>query len=162
MIAIPQPSVRRDGRCQDCVRLGFTFGLCRGFLRAAALFAGVAIAVAQTTSIPNAPGQGQPAQGQFAGSVASEPVPGVVRLSLQDAIDRGLKQNLGALLSTTDIRSARGQRWEQLSALLPHVTAAPYVAASEINLAELGLSSFGGVKIPPSVGPFSYFDARAT
>jgi len=60
---------------------------------------------------------------------------------------RGLKQNLGVLLSDADIRSARGQRcWEQLSALLPHVNAAPYVAASKINLGELGLSSFGGSK----------------
>jgi outer membrane protein TolC len=83
-------------------------------------------------------------------------------LSLRDAIDRGLKQNLGLLLSNTDIRSARGQRWEQLSALLPHVTAAPYVAASEINLAELGFTSLSGASIPPSVGPFSYFDARVT
>jgi outer membrane protein TolC len=81
-------------------------------------------------------------------------------LSLQDAIDRGLKQNLGVLLSNTDIRSARGLRWEQLSQLLPHVTAAPYVAASEINLAQLGFTSLGGINIPPSIGPFSYFDAR--
>ena len=69
-------------------------------------------------------------------------------LSLQDAIDRGLKQNLGLLLSNADIRSARGQRWEQLSALLPHVTAAPYVDASEINLAELGFTSLAGIKYP--------------
>ena len=87
-------------------------------------------------------------------------VPGVMPLSLKDAIDRGLKQNLGLLLSNAGIRSARGQRWEQLSALLPHVTAESYVAASEINLAELGFTSLGGLKIPPSVGPFSYFDAR--
>lgn len=81
-------------------------------------------------------------------------------ISLRDAIDRGLKQNLGALLSNADIRSARGQRWEQLSALLPHVTAAPYVDKSQVNLGELGLSStFPGVNIPPSV-TFSYFDAR--
>jgi outer membrane protein TolC len=83
-------------------------------------------------------------------------------LSLQDAIDRGLKQNLGALLSSAEIGSARGQRWEQLSALLPHVAATPYVAASEINLAELGFSSLSGVSIPASVGPFSYFDARVS
>jgi hypothetical protein len=40
------------------------------------------------------------------------------------------------------------------------VSAAPYVATSKINLTELGLTSVGGVPIPPSVGPFSYFDAR--
>jgi outer membrane protein TolC len=83
-------------------------------------------------------------------------------LSLQDAIDRGLKQNLGALLSSAEIGSARGQRWEQLSALLPHVAAAPYVATSEINLGELGFTSLSGVSIPASVGPFSYFDARVS
>jgi hypothetical protein len=51
-----------------------------------------------------------------------------------------LKQNLGLLLSDANIRSARGQRWEQLSALLPHVAATPYVADSQINLAELGFT----------------------
>jgi outer membrane protein TolC len=81
-------------------------------------------------------------------------------LSLEDAMDRGLKQNLGLLLSNSDIRGARGQRWEQLSALLPHVTAAPSVTASEVNLAQIGFSGFAGIKIPPSVGPFSFFDAR--
>jgi outer membrane protein TolC len=85
----------------------------------------------------------------------------VLPLSLQEAIERGFRQNLGLLLLHAEIRSARGQRWEQVSALLPHVTAAPYVAESKINLAELGLKSVGGISIPPSVGPFSYFDARA-
>jgi outer membrane protein TolC len=82
-------------------------------------------------------------------------------LSLQDAIDRGLKQNLGLLLSRADTRAARGQRWEQLSALLPHVTASPYIETTKLNLTEIGLTKFGGIVIPPSVGPFSYFDARA-
>jgi outer membrane protein TolC len=94
--------------------------------------------------------------------VPAKLVPGVLLLSLQEAIDRGLKQNLGALLSNAEIGSARGQRWEQLSALLPHVTAAPAVVASEINLAVLGITSIAGVKIPPSDGPFSYFDARVS
>ena len=82
---------------------------------------------------------------------------------MQDAIDRGLKQNLGLLLSSADIRSARGQRWEQLSALLPHVTAAPYVADSKLNIDELGFAGLASLfHLPPSVGPFSYFDARVT
>jgi len=80
---------------------------------------------------------------------------------LLDAIDRGLKQNLGLLLSNADTQLARGQRWERLSALLPHVTAGPYVDVSEINLTEFGfLFSFPGINIPSSVGPYSYFDAR--
>ncbi len=83
-------------------------------------------------------------------------------LSLRDAIDRGLKQNLGLLLSSADIRSARGQRWEQLSALLPHVTADPYVGESKINIDEAGFAGLASLfHISPSIGPFSYFDARA-
>jgi outer membrane protein TolC len=108
-------------------------------------------------------GQSAPATSggsQFGGSVPGKLVPGVMPLSLQDAIDLGLKQNLGVLLSSADIQSARGQRWQQLSALLPQASAAPYVSASKLNLAELGLSTVGGIVIPPSDGPFSYFDAR--
>src|SRR5262249_53488504 len=90
-----------------------------------------------------------------------EPVPGVLRLSLQDAIDRALKQNLGVLLSSADIRSSRGARWQQLSELLPHVAAGPSIDASKINTAELGLGGhIPGLNIPAAVGPFSYFDAR--
>jgi len=128
---------------------------------------GTTLSFAQSGATPSSstPGQAIPGtQGvsPFAGSVPAKLVPGVMSLSLQDAIDRGLKQNLGALLSSAEIGSARGQRWEQLSALLPHVAAAPYVAASEINLAELGFTSLSGVSIPASVGPFSYFDARVS
>jgi outer membrane protein TolC len=139
----------------------------RVFLVAGILLCGAATSLAQTEATPAASTPGQAIPGTegvspFAGSVPAKLVPGVIPLSLQDAIDRALKQNLGLLLSNTDIRAARGQRWEQLSALLPHVTAAPYVAATELNLAELGLSSLGGLIVPPSVGPFSYFDARAS
>jgi outer membrane protein TolC len=135
-------------------------------LCARTLFFGAAISFAQTTSTPpsSTPGQAIPGTAgvsSFAGSVPAKPIPGVLPLSLQDAIDRGLKQNLGLLLSRADVRSARGQRWEQLSALLPHVAAEPYLEDSKINLAELGLKRIGGLSIPPSVGPFSYFDARA-
>jgi outer membrane protein TolC len=98
----------------------------------------------------------------FAGSVPSKLVPGILPLSLRDAIERGLKQNLGLLLSNADIHSARGQRWEQLSSLLPHVTAAPYIAEAKVNIDELGFAGLGSLlHIPSSVGPFSYFDARA-
>jgi len=139
------------------------------FLLAGVLWSCVPIALAQTPaptapgpSTPGAASPGTPGGSSFAGSVPAKLVPGVIPLSLQEAIDRGLKQNLGLLLSNTDIRSARGQRWEQLSALLPHAELSPYVAASKINLGELGLTSVGAIAIPPSVGPFSYFDSRAT
>jgi outer membrane protein TolC len=84
-----------------------------------------------------------------------------MQISLQNAIDLGLKQNLGLLLANTDIQSARGERWKQLSALLPHLAAAPFVDVSKANLSEEGISfKIPGVAFPTSVGPFSYFDAR--
>jgi outer membrane protein TolC len=130
---------------------------------AAALFLSASISLAQSENA-STPGQAIPGtQGvsPFAGSVAAKPEPGVLPLSLQDAINRGLKQNLGALLSSSDVQAARGQRWEQLSALLPHLTADPFVDMSKINLSELGFTfKFPGFNLPPAVGPFSYFDAR--
>jgi len=101
-------------------------------------------------------------QGSFSGSVPSQAVPGVLPLSLQDAVDRGLKQNLGLLLSNSDINSAAGQRWQRLAAILPHLSASPYVDVSQVDLAEFGFNFSGpGFTVPTVVGPFSYFDARA-
>src|ERR1700676_4468525 len=115
----------------------------------------------QSTTDPSSPGQAIPGtQGvsPFAGSTPARLVPGILPLSLQEAIDRGLKQNLGLLLSNADIRSARGQRWEQLSKLLPNLTTQTSVVASQIDLATLGITIPG---FPTVVGPFSYFDSRA-
>src|ERR1700735_4794386 len=103
------------------------------------------------------------AQGQssFSGSVPSKLVPGVLPISLDDAINRGLKQNLGLLLSSQDVGAARGQRWQQLSSLLPNLTTTSYVNKSQIDLAEFGFSGLTGITIPSIVGPFTYYDARA-
>ena len=139
----------------------------------AALLSGVLISGAATSLAQSEQGSGASTPGQsisgtggvsvFAGSVPAPLVPGVMPLSLHEAIDRGLKQNLGLLLSNADIRSARGQRWEALSALLPHVTASPYVGESKINIDEAGFAGIASLfHISPSIGPFSYFDARAS
>jgi outer membrane protein TolC len=141
----------------------------RAFLWAGVLLCAAATSRGQTDTTPT-PGSSTPGQeipgttgvSNFAGSVPAKLVPGVLPLSLQDAIDRGLKQNLGLLLSSSDVRSARGQRWEQLSALLPHVTGTPYVGESKVNIDELGFAGLASIfHLSPSVGPFSYFDARA-
>lgn len=113
------------------------------------------------TTAPQAPSsQTSP----YNGSVPTQPVAGVLKLSLQDAVERGLQYNLGALLASSDIQAAEGQRWQQLSVLLPHVSAAPYADISQVNLKEFGFAfpAIPGVSVPTIVGPFSYFDARAT
>jgi len=140
----------------------FIYGWTHILMTAALL--GLAVPAQGQSEAPSTPGQAIPGTtgvSVFAGSVASKAVPGVLPLSLQDAINRGLRQNLGALLSSADIKNARGQRWEQLSALLPHVTASPFIDVSQINLAELGFTfKLAGPSLPPSIGPFSSFDAR--
>ncbi len=74
--------------------------------------------------------------------------PGALPLSLDDAIDRGLKHNLQVLLATQTEQSVRGQILGVYFALLPNMRATAYSNALEINLATLGfkpssLASFG-------------------
>lgn len=135
-------------------------------LCASALICGAVMGHAQTysTSASSSSGPTPPGNSSnpFTGSVPAKLVPGRMPLSLQDAINLGLKHNLGLLLSSADTRAARGERWQELSALLPHVTAAPYVAESKTNVDEVGFAGLGNLlHISPAVGPFSYFDARA-
>jgi outer membrane protein TolC len=112
-----------------------------------------------TSSSPSAPSQ---SSSPYQGSVPGRLEPGIVPISLQGAIDRGLKANLGLLLSGQDVQSARGERWKQLSSLLPNLTTSSYVDASQVDLAEFGFSfKFPGISIPSIVGPFAYYDSRA-
>ena len=55
-----------------------------------------------------------------AGEVSAQPL----SLSLDDAVQRGLKTNLGLLLSARQADAVRGQRLSQLQSLLPTLTAA--------------------------------------
>jgi outer membrane protein TolC len=97
--------------------------------------------------------------GQFNGSVAAgEASATPLKLTLQDAIDRGLKTNLGLLVRGADTSSARAERLRTLSALLPNVSAAFSEYETQISLSVYGFH-FAGV--PSIVGPFSYTDVRA-
>jgi outer membrane protein TolC len=96
---------------------------------------------------------------QFHGSVAQGTASATaLKLSLQDAIDRAIKANLGLLVRGAATSAARAERLRTLSALLPNVTAAFAENETQISLAVYGFH-FAGV--PSIVGPFSYSDARA-
>lgn len=82
-------------------------------------------------------------------------------MSLQDAIQRGLQHNLGLLLSGQSLLAARGQRWQELSRLLPNLNTSTYIDDSKVDIAEFGFSGLPGLPIPAVIGPFQYFDARA-
>ena len=101
-------------RIKEETPLRLSYERCRVFLLAGVLVCGAATSLAQTetTPGPSTPGQqipGTTGVSPFAASVPAKLVPGVLSLSFQDAIDRGLKQNLGLLLSHADVRAARGR-----------------------------------------------------
>src|SRR5271170_5989657 len=101
----------------------------------------------------------QPTQDSFRGSVVTgKATAGVLDLSLSDAIQRGLRQNLGLILQTSSQKNANGQRLEELQALLPTVTADASIEVQQINLAAYGLK-FPGFN--PIIGPFQVIDFRA-
>ena len=100
-------------------------GLCRLIGACVALFAGSALFGQQT---------------QFQGSVptgVASPTP--VSLTLRDAIDRGLRTNLGLLVSGQVSETARGERLRSLSALLPQVTGAVSENVEQVDLQTNGI-----------------------
>jgi len=98
-------------------------------------------------------------QSPLQGSVPSgQASPEVLPLSLNEAIERGLKHNLGLLLSDQASRAARGQRWVALSALLPNLEASATEQVQQISLAASGIKI---PNFPRIVGPFGIFDLRA-
>jgi outer membrane protein TolC len=105
------------------------------------------------------------AQNPVFGSVPeAKPTPGVLSLTFSDAMERALRQNLAGLLSEYNTIEARGQKWQQLSALLPNVGADVQEAKQKVSLEAEGFrpSLFPGLSVPRVIGPFSYFDMRAS
>ena len=89
------------------------------------------------------------------GTLSPTPVP----LTLQDAVQRGLQQNLAAILEEQRLKGAESTRLEALSALLPHVGGSLRQSEQKISTASFGFQ-FPGV--PTVIGPFDVFDARLT
>ncbi len=105
------------------------------------------------------------AQNPVFGSVPdAKPTPGVLPLTFSEAIERALRQNLAGLLSEYNTIEARGQKWQKLSDLLPNVSADVQEAAEKVSLEAQGLRGhlFPGLTLPRVIGPFSYFDMRAS
>ncbi len=102
-------------------------------------------------------------QARFQGSVptgVASPTP--LSLTLRDAIDRGLRTNLGLLVSGQESETARGERLRSLSALLPQLTGAVSENVEQIDLKTRGIDfHLPGFSTPAVVSPFDYIDARA-
>jgi outer membrane protein TolC len=124
--------------CAPALRLGLAV-LCAG------LFAGAL--AAQNAS----PFQGSVTQGE----VSAQPV----ALTLDDAIQRGLRANLGVILSGTQTAAARGERLSQLQSLLPSVD---FNAKDSVIQADLPAQGMRIKGFPTMLGPFGFTDLRAS
>ena len=100
--------------------------------------------------------------GQYPGSV-SDPsmVPETVALSFNDAMQLGLRFNLGGVTTGNLQIQARSQRLAALSQLLPNVTGVLSQTVSQVYLPAEGLSNStfggGGLKIPETTGQFHFY-----
>jgi outer membrane protein TolC len=103
-------------------------------------------------------------QSPFLGSVPENNASAeVLQIDFKDAIDRGLRNNLGLLLAGDQMQIARGERWKQLSELLPNVSAHVVEDVQTQSLTALGLKpSVFHAAVPRVIGPFNYFDVRAS
>ncbi|MCX6539649.1 MAG: TolC family protein [Acidobacteria bacterium] len=86
--------------------------------------------------------------------------PGTTRLSLHDALERGLAHNLAAVLGEQRVRSADAARWAAWSGLLPSVSASLAQAREQINLEAYGFPVAPGQS--PIIGPFNISDRRVS
>jgi outer membrane protein TolC len=89
------------------------------------------------------------------GEVSAQPLD----LSLDDAMQRGLKNNLGVILNGTQVSGARGQRLSDLQSLLPEVDFKAQESVMQVDLPAEGLRIPG---FPTIIGPFGYTDIRAS
>ncbi|MGB3628340.1 MAG: TolC family protein, partial [Terracidiphilus sp.] len=124
------------------------------------------IALADVTGAPRSAVQAEQSnyqtlsQNPFLGGVSSGQLTAApVQLSLEDAVNFGLKQNLGGVLASDAVIDARGEKWQALSDLLPNI-----VTDSGFGVHQVNVKAAFGLTIPnepPIIGPFGYFDARA-
>ncbi len=119
------------------------------------------ISPAEGTTNPSA--QATQSQNPYLGSVPSENTGTRIELTLKNAIDRGLRFNLGLIESSQASASVRAERLRALSALLPQLSVDGQQAYESISFKEIGLKlppipGFPG--LPSTSGGFGYQDAR--
>ena len=101
-----------------------------------------------------------PTAQSYQGSISTGEVsPQPLDLTLDDAMQRGLRNNLGIILNGTQVAGARGQRLSELQGLLPEVDFKAQESVEQVDLAAEGLRIPG---FPTIIGPFGFTDLRAS
>src|SRR5271165_3733519 len=99
-------------------------------------------------------------QDPFAGSLPQGKASAdVLDLTVEDALDRGLKYNLGLYLAARATEQSSAARLRALTDLLPVVNGSFSESDQRLNLKQFGLTFPG---FPTSVGPFGLSNLRAT
>ena len=121
--------------------------------------------IAGTTNSVNTINPTVQVQGAYAASaVSTAKMPFSGKLSLREAVERGLNYNLGAVGLNHAARQAQGQSQAARSALLPNSSGYLTEVVQQTDLAAEGFNfkSVPGFTLPTIVGPFNYFDLRGS
>ncbi len=118
---------------------------------------------AEGTTNPSA--QATQRQNPYLGSLPRKSTGANIDLSLNDAVQRGLRYNLGLVDAGHASADVRAARLRALSAMLPQITARGRQAYEDLSLKEIGLKlppipGFGG--LPATTGGFGFEDARVS
>jgi outer membrane protein TolC len=96
----------------------------------------------------------------YAGSLPQGKATGeTIELTIEQALDMGLKYNLGLYLSDRVTDQARASRLKALSELMPKFNGSVSEELQRVNLKSFGFTFPG---FPSSIGPFAIFDVGAT
>lgn len=120
--------------------------------------------IAGTTNSVNTINPTVQVQGAYTGSaVSTAKMPFSGKLSLREAVERGLNYNLGAVGLSHAARQAQGQSQVARSALLPNLSGYLTEVVQQTDLAAEGFNfKLPGFALPSIVGPFNYFDLRGS
>ena len=120
--------------------------------------------VAGTTTSVNTLNPSVQISGPYSGSARSTTaMPFSGSLSLQEALQRGLAYNLGAVGLAQSVRQTGAQVTVARSALLPNINSNLTETVEQSSLAAMGLRiSVPGFHFPTVVGPFNYFALQAS
>ncbi len=115
---------------------------------------------AELTNLPTAEQVVNRNQDPYAGSIPQgKATPEILDLTVEEALDRGLKYNLGLYLAARVTEQSRAAHLHALSDLLPVVNGSFTEEDQKLNLKQFGFTFPG---FPTSVGPFGISDLRAT
>jgi outer membrane protein TolC len=99
-------------------------------------------------------------QNPFLGSVPSAPAGDrPIDLSLEEAIARGLRFNLGVIENQASLRQAQAQRLRALSAMVPSISGLLRQNLDDLNRVAIGLNIPG---LPAATGQFGYQESYLT